>query len=224
MVTLSTNDLCDFDDGPVKGRKKTSSSERRCIVTRSHESPGQMIRFVIAPDGRIVPDLSGRLPGRGLWVKAEREIFDSAKLKQAFSRAARKEVQISQGLLNFVIEGLANRLQDGISLARRAGEAVCGFQKCRERLAANKVGVIICALGASRDELGRLMSGHRSLPVEWVPERVLASAFGRDRAVYAVIAPGALAQRLMADCKRFSGVAETSLPDPIRVSKEQAEL
>ncbi|MDF7674175.1 DUF448 domain-containing protein [Acetobacteraceae bacterium ESL0709] len=220
MAALSnTDNLCDFDDGPVKagsvrGRSVTAPTRRRCVVTRDHEFADVMIRFVMGPEGQVVPDFVGRLPGRGLWVKAERNVLDSARLGQAFSRAARKEVRITGEMLDLVRKGLANRLRDGISLARRAGEAVCGFQKCREKLVSGEGGILLCALGASQSELDRLRSGCRSVPVGWVPEYVLASAFGRDQAVYAVVVQGALAQRLVADCKRFSGVAETSLPDP----------
>lgn len=220
MALSNTDNLCDFDDGPVgrrslKNRPATFPSQRRCVVTREHEASELMLRFVMGPEGQLVPDFAARLPGRGGWVKTESAALDSVRLKQAFSKAFRKEVKIPAGIVNFVRKGLANRLQDGISLARRAGEAVCGFQKCRERLISGKVGILLCSSGASRDELDRLRSGCRSVPVGWVPEQVLASVFGRDQVVYAVIGQGALAQRLVADCKRFSGVmAETSLPYP----------
>ena len=43
------------DDGP----------ERQCAVTRQSGDADALIRFVLAPDGLIVPDLERRLPGRG---------------------------------------------------------------------------------------------------------------------------------------------------------------
>ena len=183
-----------------------------------------MIRFVVGPGNRIVPDLAAKLPGRGMWLSASRDVLDSGRTRQAFARAAKAQVTVPDGLADLVQAALAQRLLDSVSLARRAGQAVCGFQKSREWLTSGRAGVVIRSDSASPDEFSRLVSGRRDLPVATVPDRVLASAFGRDRAVYAVVAPGALAQRLIAEHERFSGVAGRPLPDPEGVSKEQAEL
>jgi len=45
---------------------------RTCIATGEEGAPERMIRFVVGPDGEVVPDLARRLPGRGMWVRAER--------------------------------------------------------------------------------------------------------------------------------------------------------
>ncbi|MCX5616248.1 DUF448 domain-containing protein [Bombella sp. TMW 2.2559] len=208
----------DTDDGPP-GRGHRALSQRRCLVSRTHGEPGHMLRFVVGPDGRVVADLSVRLPGRGMWLLADRAVLEDKQLARAFSRAARQKVELPEGLVESVRDGLAKRLLDGISLGRRAGEAVCGFQKCRERIVAGRVGVVICAAGASQDEVARLLSGQRDLPVVWVPGAVLAASFGRERAVYAVMAPGALADRLKAEYKRFTGVTEGMLPGPDTVGQ-----
>src|SRR5437870_12059149 len=47
-------------------------SLRRCVVTRAVLPKAALVRFVVGPTGEIVPDVAARLPGRGLWVKAER--------------------------------------------------------------------------------------------------------------------------------------------------------
>ncbi|WP_408871178.1 RNA-binding protein [Gluconobacter cerinus] len=219
-----TSDISDTDNGPIRGALGRRGSERRCLVTREQRPPESMIRFVISPDNRVVPDLAAKLPGRGMWLSASRDVLDSPRTRQAFARAAKAQVSVPDCLADLVEAALGQRMLDAVSLARRAGQVVCGFQKCREWLISGRAGVVIRSEGASLDEFSRLVSGRRSLPVVTVPDRVLASAFGRDRAVYAVMAPGALAQRLIAEHERFSGVAGRSLPDPKGVSKEQAEL
>ena len=45
-------------------------AERTCIATGQNLPKYKLIRFVIAPDGFVVADLVGRLPGRGAWVAA----------------------------------------------------------------------------------------------------------------------------------------------------------
>lgn len=214
--TRTTSEDCAFDEvdnGPVR-KGQRAPSQRRCLITRTHDEPRHMLRFVIGPAGQIVADLAARLPGRGMWLRAERAVLEDAQLSRVFSRAARQKVDVPVGLIESVRDGLAKRLLDGISLGRRAGEAVCGFQKCRERIVAGTVGVVICAAGASQDEVARLLSGHRDIPVVWVPGQVLAASFGRDRAVYAVMSKGALAERVKAEYKRFAGVAECTPPGP----------
>ena len=45
-----------------------TGSQRRCIVTRAERSPNDLIRFVVDPQGAVVPDVARKLPGRGVWV------------------------------------------------------------------------------------------------------------------------------------------------------------
>ncbi len=56
-----------LDAGPLTGR---AGSERTCIVNRRSGSPDGLVRFVVGPEGDVVPDVKARLPGRGAWVTA----------------------------------------------------------------------------------------------------------------------------------------------------------
>ncbi|MEE3101075.1 MAG: DUF448 domain-containing protein, partial [Pseudomonadota bacterium] len=69
----------DREDGP----------ERRCIVLGESGPTDGLIRFVVGPDGDVVPDLAERLPGRGMWLTSSREVLDQAIRTRAFARAAR---------------------------------------------------------------------------------------------------------------------------------------
>src|SRR5690349_10848797 len=79
-----------FEDEAVGGRR---SPLRRCIVTGTVADRDGMIRFVVSPEGGVVPDLEGSLPGRGLWVTAERDVLDKAVTKNIFAKAARRSVR-----------------------------------------------------------------------------------------------------------------------------------
>src|SRR5258708_26172575 len=63
---------------------------RRCLVTGEERAKAALVRFVIGPDGAVVPDVEGRLPGRGLWTLARREIVAAAVARRPFSRAAER--------------------------------------------------------------------------------------------------------------------------------------
>src|SRR3954466_15195893 len=80
------------------GAPATGSPERRCIITGESKDRGALLRFVVAPDGVLVPDVAARLPGRGLWLTAQRDIVDRALAKRVFARAARRPVAAPAGL------------------------------------------------------------------------------------------------------------------------------
>ena len=73
---------------------------RRCLATRAVRPKSALLRFVVGPDGTLVPDLAGRLPGRGLWITPERDIVASAAAKNLFAKAARERVVVPSDLVD----------------------------------------------------------------------------------------------------------------------------
>src|SRR6185437_2963182 len=129
---------------------------RRCLVTGESRAKAELLRFVVAPDGRLVADVAGRLPGRGLWLTPRRDILALAVTKRLFARAARQAVLVEDGLAERVEALLAERCRDHIGLARRAGQAVMGFVKGQAALAAGKAGVLVAAADVAGDGRGKL--------------------------------------------------------------------
>src|SRR5258708_22328587 len=93
---------------------------RRCIVTGAVRPKPELVRFVVGPDGMVVPDVAARLPGRGLWLTARRDIVDAAVGKRLFGRAARAPVTVAGDLGERVEALLRQRCADLIRLARRS--------------------------------------------------------------------------------------------------------
>nr|WP_298798616.1 RNA-binding protein [uncultured Acetobacter sp.] len=182
---------------------------RRCAVTREQGQPALMIRFVVSPSGVVVPDLDARLPGRGIWLSARRDVIEQARKRGVFARAARSQVTVPEDLSAQVEAGLHRRMMELLGLARRAGQSISGFMKVRELVTQRRAGVIVHASDGSGEELGRLVSGARDLPViEALSSEDLARVFGRERVVNAALAAGVLASRLCCENKRFSGVTD----------------
>src|SRR3954468_11360891 len=71
---------------------------RRCIVTREALEKDQLIRFVLGPEDELFPDLNGKLPGRGAWVKAERAVLEQAVKRNAFAKAFKAPVKLPSDL------------------------------------------------------------------------------------------------------------------------------
>lgn len=167
-----------------------------------------MIRFVVAPDRILVPDLAAKLPGRGIWLSARRDVLETARTRGAFARAARGQVTVPADLIGMVQSGLARRVTELLGLTRRAGQAVCGFQKAREWLLAGRAGLVVQAVDGSRDERARFLSGAKDVRVVTpLSGLALGAVFGRDHVVHVAIAHGRLAEALSIETHRLSGIA-----------------
>jgi predicted RNA-binding protein YlxR (DUF448 family) len=165
----------------------------------------ELIRFVVGPDGRIHPDVAERLPGRGLWTLARRDIVARAVKKRLFGRAARAAVGVDEDLDRRVEELLVRRAIDFIGLARRAGLAVCGFAKVEAVLNAGKGAVLIAAVDGSADGRGKLRARAPGLPlVEALTSAELGTSFGRETAVHASLKAGPLALGFLAVAGRLA--------------------
>ncbi len=117
---------------PRGGRTKTREvSERRCIATGASQPKPGLIRFAIGPGNAVVPDLAEKLPGRGIWVSAERAALTRAVKKNLFPRGAKAPVVTPPDLVAEVEALLAHRLISLVSLARKAGQALAGAEKVK---------------------------------------------------------------------------------------------
>lgn len=188
--------------------------QRRCIVTREVGERSHMIRFALSPDRLIVPDLAARLPGRGFWLSARADVVLAAQSRGAFARAARGQVTLPPDLLSLLRSGLTRRVIDHLGLARRAGQAVSGFAKAREILAAGRARLVVQASDGSDEECHRFLSGARDITaVRPLTATELGAVFGRDHAVHVVIMPGRLAEALIADTARLAGLSAPGVAD-----------
>lgn len=181
---------------------------RRCIVTRERQERDCMLRFVIGPGRAVVPDLRATLPGRGIWLSARRDVIETASARGAFARAAKGGVTVPADLSDLIEAGLVRRVTELLGLARRAGQAISGFQKAREWLTTGRAGLVVQAQDGSPEERTRFLSGVRDVPVATpLPGGRLGAVFGRDHIVHVVIAPGRLADKLTIEARRLGGVA-----------------
>jgi uncharacterized protein len=171
-----------------------------------------MIRFVVGPERTIVPDLAATLPGRGIWLSARLDVLETARaqggLGRAFARAARGLVTVPPDLPAMLEAALVRRIGELLGLARRAGQAVAGFDKAREWLRTGRGRLILQASDGSAAERARFLSGAAEQVAVWtpLPAAALGRVFGRDHVVHVAIAPGRLAERLAIEAGRLSGL------------------
>jgi predicted RNA-binding protein YlxR (DUF448 family) len=186
----------------------STGPQRTCIATGETGAPDRMIRFVVGPEGDVVPDLARRLPGRGLWVKAERSAVERAVAKNLFARAARASVKPAADLAERVERLLLERTLADLSRARRAGRAVAGFVRVEQMVGQRRAGLLVVADEADGDGLGKLKAS--GLPIARLGDATaLGGIFGREQAVYVAVARddagGAFIERIEAGAARWRG-------------------
>jgi predicted RNA-binding protein YlxR (DUF448 family) len=180
---------------------------RRCIQTGAVGPKEAMIRFVVGPDASVVPDIEGRLPGRGMWLSARRDVVNSAVAKSAFAKAARQKVEVPPDLAGRLEALLRSRCLDLIGLARRAGQVVSGYEKVRAELKSGRGAVLLEASDGARDGTQKVRALAPRLPVVTVLTGAeLGAAFGRDHTVHGLLLPGNLAARLLIEAGRLAGM------------------
>jgi predicted RNA-binding protein YlxR (DUF448 family) len=181
---------------------------KRCIVRNVKMPKEKMVRFIIGPNEEIAADIRARLPGRGFWLSARRDVINTACAKRYFARAAQEEVGVPSDLADRVERLLVRRCQDLIGLARRAGEAVSGFDRVEVWLKSGKpAGVLLAAIDGAEDGRKKLRTWTEGLQViDALDGNELGFAFSRDRVVHVIVAPGRLAKNLLLTVRRLQGL------------------
>jgi uncharacterized protein len=170
-----------------------------------------LLRFVVDPEGAIVPDVDARLPGRGLWLLPRRDIVERAVAKRVFARAARRPVMVPPELADRIEALLARRCRETLGLTRRAGAAVAGFERVGEAVRRGNAALLLFARDGALGGHRRMAAITRGVPSATVLDASeLSGAFSREGVGFAAVAPGALCARLRIDLERLAGFRETA--------------
>jgi uncharacterized protein len=110
-------------------RAAAGATDRLCIATRQVRPVGMLIRFVVGPDGVVIPDVKRRLPGRGVWITAHRHLVAEAVRRRLFGRAFKAEVRTSPELPEELERLLEQSALNALSIAHKAGRVIQGFAK-----------------------------------------------------------------------------------------------
>jgi predicted RNA-binding protein YlxR (DUF448 family) len=192
---------------------EAKSLQRMCVVTREVRVAGDLIRFVAAPDGEVVPDIRRRLPGRGVHVTATADHVATAERKHLFAKAFDGPVTVAAGLSGRVDRLLSDAAVQGLSLARKAGTAVLGHTKVEKALAAGNVVALIHAADAAADGVAGLASAARRARLNPATVRAFTAeqldlAFGRTNVIHAALLAGPASEHALArirDLRRYRG-------------------
>jgi predicted RNA-binding protein YlxR (DUF448 family) len=203
-----------------------ASRQRRDIVSGEVRDEAGLIRFVAGPDGVVTPDLARKLPGRGMWVAADRESVSAAAKRGAFSRSAKAKLSAPADLADQVEKLLRARLLAALGLARRAGDLTSGFEKVSSAIASGRAAWLIEAADGAADGRRKILSLARRQPqppgvVGLFGAAEMGLAIGGENVVHTAFLAGRAAERWAEDVRRLAGFSPL-LPEDWREEPVEA--
>jgi predicted RNA-binding protein YlxR (DUF448 family) len=206
MLALADPDL---DNGP---RTDRSATMRMCAVSREVRPIGELIRFVVSPQGEVIPDLKRKLPGRGLWVSASRRTVAEAVRRNQFSRGFKRDVRAAPTLPADTEALLVRSATEALAIAAKAGQAVSGFSKVEGALQQGQAEALIHASDGAADGIRKLdaivrqRGGNHGESQEMPIISVLTSAeldlaLGRSNVIHAALLAGPASKTFLSRCQ-----------------------
>jgi predicted RNA-binding protein YlxR (DUF448 family) len=190
------------------------SPERKCISSGDVKPQSELVRFVVDPQGTLCPDLAGKLPGRGIWISANRANLERAQSKGLFARAAKCQLAVPPDLSGLVERLLVARAIEGLSLARRSGAVIAGFTKVEAMLRQMPPLALLEASDGAQDGRRKLIGLAKAwqkradgeIPVvACLDSSELGLAFGRGSVIHAALERSGMGVRVMQDLRRLGG-------------------
>ena len=211
---------------PTPSPREAARGERRCIVSGERYPEADLIRFAVAPDGAVTPDVAAKLPGRGAWVRADRASVQLAADKGLFSRAFKRTTKPAPDLADRTEALLARRCLAGLGLMRRAGALVLGAEQVEAAIRDRPPYIVIEATDGAeggREALMSLFLARWERPPRAVgcfSASELGVALGRQRVIHACVLQERLAAAWAVDIGRLAGfraIVPSSWPDSWRL-------
>lgn len=177
---------------------KADSGFKTCFATKTVENRDLMMRFVLGPDKMIMPDVTGKLPGRGLWLLADPAVIQTAVDKKLFFKASKKTyAKVPADLVAQVEKMLAVQVLSLLGLARKAGQAVGGFEQVKEALTFQRAAIVCEAPEVSDNAKGKLYRPQDQVFISNALSAVeLGSVFGVDEMMFVALLNGQMANKI----------------------------
>ncbi|MGN1285860.1 MAG: RNA-binding protein [Bradyrhizobium sp.] len=199
----------DLDDGP---RTQKSATTRMCAVSREVRPIDELIRFVVAPTGEVIPDLKRKLPGRGLWVSASRRSVAEAVRRHQFSKGFKRDVRVAPTLPTDTDALLVRSVTEALAMAAKAGQVVAGFGKVEDALNRNETAALIHASDGAADGIRKLDAIVRQrgekrgespviAVVNVLTSEELDLALGRSNVIHAALLAGPASKTFLSRCQ-----------------------
>jgi predicted RNA-binding protein YlxR (DUF448 family) len=203
---LAQHDIDVIDRGP-----KGAAAERFCALSREAKPIADLIRFVVGPDGAVVPDLKRKLPGRGVWVTATEDALAQAVKRNVFAKSFKKDVRAANDLVGQTERLLERSALDALAIAGKAGQVVAGFTRVEAALSGDDVIALLHARDGAADGKRKLNglagrgdeNARGTAIIEAFTSSQLDLALGRSNVIHAAVLAGDASTGFLARYRRY---------------------
>jgi predicted RNA-binding protein YlxR (DUF448 family) len=202
--------------GPVPPQEELS---RQCALTREVKPVEDLIRFVVSPDGAVVPDTDAKAEGRGVWVSLGQKAVAEAVKKKAFAKSLKANVEVPGDLADLTRLRLEQRLTQALSMARKAGQILTGATKVKAAIESGEVIALLTATDAAADGRQKLLGSLKGFTMaaqeagfgvddvphlELLDSDQLGLALGLENVIHAALVKGAAAEAALKRAQRLA--------------------
>ena len=181
-------------------------TSRKCIASGEVKDKSSLLRFVVTPDNMIVADVLEKLPGKGIWLGCSKDLLEKTLRDGLLARVTKKPITVPETLLDDVEQMLTNRVISLISLARKSGRAVAGYEKVKDWLSKDLATVLVQSQDGSERGKSKLSTPRGGTFIDWLKSSELGLAFGRQTVIHCALASGGITQRVVHDALRLKGL------------------
>jgi predicted RNA-binding protein YlxR (DUF448 family) len=181
-------------------------------VTRRPHPVEELIRFVRSPDGKVVPDLKRRLPGRGVWVEARKDRIEEAAKRNVFARGFKDKAEAASDLAAEVEALIERQALDMLAMANKAGRVVTGFGKVESALGTKGVAAVLHATDGAADGKRKLGGPAKkaAVPViEVFTSGQMDLALGKENVIHAALLADAVSTAFLARASELARYRRT---------------
>ena len=197
------------------GREASGGPQRSCIACRRMGERTSFLRFVLAPDGSVTPDLEGKLPGRGAYTCVSRHCLLESVKKRQFGRAFKGAAAAFDGaeMDHLLLELMQRRISGYLALANKAGAAVSGGEAIERSLKGASAPQLLILAADISPAIGDKLEGIANRAGVTVARVLTKEALGMllgkesDRSGVAITSPG-FGQSLVREIVRYRNYLE----------------
>ena len=198
-------------------------TSRKCIASGEIKGKSDLLRFVVTPNNIIVADVLEKLPGKGIWVSCDKVLLEKVMRDGLFARVTRKPISIPETLLDNVEHMLSNRVISLLSLARKSGRAVAGYEKVKDWLSKDAATVLVQSQDGSERGKSKLSTPRGGTFIGWLKTSELGLAFGRQTVIHCALTSGGITQRVVHEARRLKGLRPAN-GDHLVAKKEKTAI
>ena len=121
---------------------------KKIFLNSSNINKDDFIKISLSPDNKLIPDLSDKLPGKSVWLPADKALIVDILRKEDLKTYFGVSKIFSSDLVSLIEMVLRKRILSSISMTKKSGVLVIGLDAIKTQLIQKRHCLILVAIGA----------------------------------------------------------------------------